>query len=163
MGMSGCFAAIDAPTLERLRASPDKLEAFLYPDDEDGEPEQGACIEKAWHGIHYLLAGDADFVDTPAGWAVLGGTEFGDDKGGRRVRWLAPDDVRRVAAALPGVQMFSDRYAPELMNRDAIYPEGVWVRDGDNARDYLVEHYETLLAFYRAAAERGDGVLLWIS
>ncbi len=163
MGMSGCFAAADLATFERLRTSPNELQAFLYPDNSDGEPEHAAWVDKAWHGIHYLLAGDADFVDTPAGWAIMGGTELGKDKGWDQVRWLTPDNVRLVAAALPEVQVFSNRYAPEAMNRHAIYPEGIWVRDGDNARDYLIEHYETLLAFYRDAAVRGDGVFLWIS
>lgn len=162
MGMAGCFAAVDAPTLERLRASPDEVEAFLFPDDGDSEPEHYAEVDKAWHGIHYLLAGDADFVDTPAGWAVMGGREIGEDMGYGPARWLDPEQVRRVAAALPDVEAFSARYAPEALARNGVYPDVIWLRDGDEAREYLVENYAPLLAFYRDAAARGDGVFLWL-
>jgi hypothetical protein len=162
MGMSGCFAAADAATLERLRASPDEIEAFLFPDDGDGEPEHGACVDKAWHGIHFVLAGDADYVDTPAGWAIMGGREIGDDMGYGPARWLPPEQVRLIAAALPDVDAFSAAYDPEAMTRDGVYPDVIWLRDGDDARDYLVENYALLLTFYREAAARGDGVFLWI-
>lgn len=161
MGMSGCFAAVDASTLERLRASPDQLEDFLYPDDGDSEPENSVCVDKAWHGIHYLLAGDVDHVDAPAGWAVMGGREIGEDMGYGPARWLDPDQVRRVAEALPDVDEFSVRFDPEAMTRNGVYPDVIWLRDADSL-DYLVENYEPLLTFYRDAAARGDGVFLWL-
>ena len=41
-----------------------------------------------------------------------------------------------------------------------IYPDIIWVRDGEEAFDYLIENFGPLVEFYAAAAERGDGVIL---
>jgi hypothetical protein len=37
MGMICCFAAADSATFNALRAEPEKMEAFLYPSDVEGD------------------------------------------------------------------------------------------------------------------------------
>lgn len=162
MGMSGCFAAVDSAALKRIRENPELIERHLFPDDGEGEPAHYVEVDKAWHGIHYLLAGTADTTETPSGWAVLGGVEIGDDMGYGPARVLEPEEVRVVAASLPDEAVFASRFDPRAMSQARIYPDVIWERDGDEALEYLVEYYRPLLAFYRQAAARGDGVFLWI-
>jgi len=161
MGMVGCFAAVDDTTLERLRAEPDALDAFLNPDD-DAPSTHAIDVDKAWHGIHYLLNAH-DHDNEPLRWAIFGGEEFGADQGYGPPRLLHPEQVQRIAGSLIDEAVLRARFAPQAMEAAQIYPQVIWVRDGSEALDYVVANYRELVTFYRAAAERGDGVLLWLS
>lgn len=163
MGMVGCFAAVDAATLRRLKDDPELIDGYLHPDDGDSDPPGYVDIDKAWHGIHYLLSGSADVGAEPMSWAVLGGEEIGDEIGYGPARVMAPEQVHSVAAWLPEDSVFKSRFDPQAMEKAKIYPEQIWVRDGADALDYLVENYRELVAFYKRAAERGDGAILWFS
>ncbi len=166
MGMVGCFAAVAPETLQRLRDDPSLIDGYLHPDDGDSDPPNCIDVDKAWHGIHYLLAGCADVgiePQKPQSSAVLGGEEVGDDIGYGPARFMGPEQVRSVAAWLPDDTVFKSRFDPQAMERSGIYPEAIWVRDGDGALDYLLENYRELVAFYKSAAERGDGAILWLS
>ncbi|KAB8195611.1 DUF1877 family protein [Lysobacter maris] len=162
MGMAGCFAAVDTKTLAELEADPGRIEGYLYPDDGDGDPDNSIDVDKAWHGIHYLLHGSADPGAGPLGQAILGGEPIGDDMGYGPARLLRAERVRTIADALIDVSELRARYAPQAMEAAGVYPDSIWVRDGNEALDYLLEHYRELRRFYRDAAGRGDGVLLWI-
>nr|CAP48980.1 putative integron gene cassette protein [uncultured bacterium] len=162
MGMAACFAAIDQKTSDRLRLNPDELEDYLYPDDGDGEPENYIDVDKAWHGIHYLPTGTSDEGQPPLSWAILGGAELGDDMGYGPARILTPEQVKAVAGALPSEETFKASYAPQAMEAAQVYPDVIWVRDGDEALEYLVENYKVMVEFYQSAASRGDGAILWL-
>ncbi|MCD9029575.1 YfbM family protein [Luteimonas sp. BDR2-5] len=162
MGMAACFAAIDSNTAARLRSNPEEVEGYLFPDDGDGEPDNYADVDKAWHGIHYLLNGSADGGDSPLSWAVMGGAEVGEDIGYGPARILTPEQVKAISDALPSEDAFKASYAPEAMKAAQIYPDVIWLRDGDEALDYLVENYKVMVEFYRSAASRGDGAILWL-
>ncbi len=162
MGMAACFAAIDSATSARLRSNPDEIEGYLFPDDGDGEPANYIDVDKAWHGIHYLLTGSADAGTPPLSWAILGGSEVGEDLGYGPARILTSEQVKAISDNLPSEDVFKASYAPEAMEAAQVYPDVIWVRDGDEALDYLVENYKVLVEFYRSAASRGDGAVLWL-
>ncbi|MBH9579322.1 YfbM family protein [Inhella proteolytica] len=165
MGMVGCFAALPAAQLAQLQSGERSIEDFLYPDDGDGEPEHSIDVDKAWHGLHYLLTGTAWGGDAPLCLAVLGGEEFGPDVGYGPARALTATQVASVAAALAGLpaDKLASRYQPADMAKLEIYPDVIWVRDGAEALDYLLENYQQLVEFYRDAAARGDAVIQWLS
>ena len=162
MGMAACFAAVGSATADRLRSNPDEIEDYLFPDDGDGEPENYAEIDKAWHGIHYLLTGTADEGAPPLSWAVMGGTEVGEDMGYGPARMLTSEQVKAISNALPSEETFTASYAPEAMEAAQVYPDVIWVRDGEEALEYLVENYKVMVEFYRSAASRSDGAILWL-
>jgi hypothetical protein len=160
--MAACFAAISLATANRLKANPDEIDEYLFPDDGDGEPENYIDVDKAWHGIHYLLTGSADGGTPPLAWAVLGGVEVGEDMGYGPARLLTSEQVKMISDALPGEESFKASFAPEAMEAAQVYPDVIWVRDGDEALEYLVENYRVMVEFYRSAALRGDGAILWL-
>ncbi len=43
-----------------------------------------------------------------------------------------------------------------------IYPDVIWMRDGEATLEYLVENYRVMVECYRSAAARNDGLLLWL-
>jgi len=165
MGMIGYFAAVNEDTLSALRSDPSLIEEYLYPNDGDDEAPDSMDVDKCWHAIHYLLTGQPLGGDEPYSLAVLGGEDLGEDLGYGPARFLTPEQVEDVAATLRtvGVDELANRYAPEEMELAEIYPGVIWVKDSENALEYVLENYERLVEFYSAAAERGDGMILWIA
>jgi hypothetical protein len=117
MGMAACFAAVDPETLARLRSDPDSIEAYLYPDDGDNEPPNYMDVDKAWHGIHYLLTGQAEGGPEPLALAIFGGEEFGPEVGYGPARFLSPAQVMAVDAALSALTLedLEQRFVPKDM------------------------------------------------
>jgi hypothetical protein len=116
-------------------------------------------IDKAWHGIHYLLCGKADPDSDIAAQAVLGGDEIGDDDSGYGpARCFAPDLVAQIVAALdrPGLDAeMRARFVPDDMIRLGIYPGG-WPPD---SLAWLTGEFDRLRGFYRDAAAKGRAML----
>jgi len=165
MGMVACFTSVSEETLSRLRKDEDLIEEFLFPDDGESEPENYIDLDKAWHGLHYLLTGEADGGKLPLSLAVIGGEEFGPEVGYGPPRFLSALQVAQVSKALESitVESLSAKFDPQDMEKKQIYPDVIWVRDGSEALDYLLENYQQLAVFYRDAAARGDAVIQWLS
>jgi hypothetical protein len=129
------------------------------------EPLEGThevlSLDKAWHGLHYLLSGTAELEPSAdvASRAVLGGLEIGDDFSGYGpARAFAPEDVAQLAEALGDSRVALDaaaRYDAARMNRLQIYPFG-WDDDG---REWLLSSLRELRRFYADGAAHGRGVV----
>jgi hypothetical protein len=122
-----------------------------------------AYLDKAWHGIHYLLTGEARLGEGPLSQAVLGGTKLWRE---RDLRMLAPDQVAEISAALSAVSFdaFCRRYDANAMMRAEIYPVD-WDEEDEEFSwlDYLESYFADLVVFYRSAARKKFAVLPWIS
>src|SRR6266481_8348981 len=57
-------------------------------------------IDKAWHGVHYLLCGKVEPGSDLASQAVMGGTEVGEDLGYGPARYFEADEVANIAREL---------------------------------------------------------------
>jgi Domain of unknown function (DUF1877) len=165
MGMAGCFAAIDPDTQRKIRNDPSLMEGFLYPDGGDGEPEHSVDVDKAWHGIHFMLTGKAHGGEGPLALAIMGGDEIGEEMGYGPARFLEPKQVQEVAAALEKltIEEFEKGFRPAEMTAADIYPEVIWERDGKDALNYVLENFQQMVVFYRDTAARGDGAVLWLA
>ena len=161
MSMIGNFLRLSSDELAALVADPSSTEAFIYPNDE--EHEDSIDVDKAWHGIHYLLTGDSWGGEPPLANAVLGGTEIGDDFGYGPARYLTADEVHAVAEALKDIaaDAFRVRYVPSELSKNEIYPE-IWDDPDDDAVGYLTTWYETLRDYYIDAAARGQAMLKYL-
>lgn len=161
MGMVGTFTAIPAEMLERFRSNQDSIGEALFPDDGAREPEHHVDVDKAWHGIHYLLTGVAWGGPEPLAWAVLGGEELGPDVGYGPARFLTPSQVQEISTALSRIskEWLASRFNPADMQQQQIYPETIWARDSSEALDYLLEYFQILRNFYSSASTRGDAVV----
>src|SRR5262249_9164400 len=82
-------------------------------------------LYKNWHGLHYLLTGTDDPDATPLGQAILGGKEISgaEDTGYGVPRYLAPDQVKEIAAALALVSEtdLTNRLASPIPSSAQIY------------------------------------------
>lgn len=165
MGMVACFTSLTPEALQELQDEPDLIDEFLNPDDGDSEPPNYIDLDKAWHGIHYLLTGQAEGGPEPHSLAVFGGEEFGPEVGYGPARFLTAEQVSKVADALSQIspEALAERFNPKDMEAKEIYPDVIWVRDGQEALDYALEGYQQLQVFYRDAASRGEAVIQWLS
>lgn len=120
------------------------------------------CIEKTWSGIHFLLNGTADGGKPPLFNVVLGGEETGEDFGYGPARYLTPDQVKEVAAALEPItkKALRARFDARAMAREGIY---TWNEDeGDDQVDDYLDRYAELRAYFVDAARKGNGMLICI-
>ena len=119
-------------------------------------------IEKAWHGVHYLLCGTIDEAPGVLGRAILGGTSIGPDRGYGPARYLTAAEVRELAPALSQItkELLLERYNAETMDRLKVYP-GHW--DDPENREWLAEAFGDVRNFYEKIAAKGNAVLLYLT
>jgi len=159
MGMRLALVMVPPQHVAELQRDGQRVQALLT-DAAATAPDARLKMDKEWHGIHFLLRGDAWSNDGPYGQAVLGGTDIGPDLGYGPARLLNADEVAEIAAALAGVPIdgLRSRYNPVAMG-EFVYP-GVWEAEGDEALVWLLAGFRQLADFYARAAAGGNAVLL---
>ena len=163
--MIGNFRALPDEELQALFANPSRVDQLLY------ESLLGAAangneldVDKAWHGLHFLLTGSAWEGSFPLNFIVAGGEEVGDDLGYGPARGLTSAEVRTVDAALQPLapDELGQRFDAERMTELQIYPDG-WSHDPEGEREYLLDFYADLRAFVHRTAEQGNALLVYLS
>jgi hypothetical protein len=124
-------------------------------------------IDKAWHGIHYLLTGTAWEGNSPLNFLASGGRDVGTvEIGYGPARTLTAAETRELAGALERLddESLRARFAPAEMMKLEIYPE-IWDRDPeeDDALGYLMEYLSELRAAVNTASAQGLGLLITIT
>ena len=158
MGMTWVGYRRPADTARQLLQDPDRVEGLL--DSDDGETSLD--LDKAWHGVHWLLTGSADETAHPTSDAILGGEPVGEDLGYGPPRLLSPARVAAVAGRLAGVghDDLQARLDPAAMQEAGVYPD-IWDEEGV-LESTLEPAVDDLRAFYAAAARAGECVILTI-
>lgn len=155
MGMLWEARAIDADQANRIFADPALLADLL----QEVVGEAALDLDKAWHGLHFLLTGSPFDSTPPLGAAILGGYPFGEDAGYGPARLLDPPGTADVARALSAIDVpaLHDRFDPAELERADVYPQ-IWDEE-DVFEEYLAPTYLDLQRFYAYAAERGLGTV----
>lgn len=119
------------------------------------------ALHKSWHCLHYLLTGKSwEPVESTLDKAILGGEEIADREGVMGygpVRFLGNREVREVAEALEAfpIEARLAAFEPEEAEKARVYVPG---HDAEELKTY----FEMLRDFYREAANKKCGVLLWV-
>lgn len=120
-------------------------------------------LQKAWHGLHFLLTGVPEGGEPPTADAITGGREIPDRDGIMGygpARYLTPEQVREVSTAL---QQVSEKNLAGRFNLDAAIAAKIYaVRDPDDLKDLLF-YFRQLKAYYKRAAAKGNGMLLYFT
>jgi hypothetical protein len=161
MGMVLYLRRASAPDIDRMRATPDQLGDFVYG---DGEPNSDLVdFDKAWHALHYLLTGSADATKSPLS-LLLGDWEtFGQDENGFGGGWIAPPKaLQAFNAALSRITDVDlrARYDPAAMHAEDVYLSDVFVDEGPEALDYLLQSLPELRRFAARCADTNAGAII---
>jgi hypothetical protein len=128
MSMMLQVAAVPEGELDAILADEERLGAIT-----EGEGDDAIAVvdlEKAWHGIHFLLTGTAWEGAGPEASLLVGGTEsphdlgYGPPRGFRAAQVLA---FRDRVAAIDDAEL-RRRFDPTRMIKLDIYP-AIWDRD----------------------------------
>ena len=155
------FAAVAAPA---DRVADLKSAKGVLVESTQRQGDDVLVLVDVWHGLHFLMTGkDFDF-ESPAGQAIMGGKSMGAKGSDEPIRVMAPAQVKAVAVALASLDQrdLSKRFNPQLLERLAIHPVGIWQSDGDAALTHVLSHLRPLVDFYANAAKSGHAVVLQI-
>lgn len=159
MGMYCSLYAVSQEEMNRIRFAPEVIDNFPL-----DKSKPSADLQKAWHGLHYLLTGTGDSGEPPLNFLLLGGEAVGGDCGAGPVRFLSPDEVRKANEALSAIRddLLWFHFDPEEMTAESIYPE-IWEESEEELRDEYTSYFQELKTFLQQATESGLGALIQIS
>lgn len=176
MSMILALTTVEDSTIRRLLEDPEQVWRVLAPDDSDMHPPRpmdlvegeghSTDLDKAWHGIHYLLTGTEWEGTGPAAFLLAGGREVGDvDVGYGPARALSASEVRAAQEHLAGIAdaELRSRFDPADMLEKDIYPT-IWDRapEDDDTLGYLIEYVGILRAFLAETVAQKRGLLIHI-
>jgi len=170
MGMIGCFRLVEPRRLAALLEAPEAIADFLSEEEQLEAPSEDIAdldIDKAWHGIHFLLTGTEAEGSPPLNFLLQGGHPIGDeDVGYGPARGFTREEVRALVQALEPLtpEVLGGRFDPRRMTKLDIYPD-IWNRqeeDADN-REYLLDYYVRLKEFLKHGAERGFALIVYVT
>jgi Domain of unknown function (DUF1877) len=133
-----------------------------------GEPEGiSTDLDKAWHGIHYLLTGSASEGDAPLSFLVSGGRTVGAIHVGYcPARVFTAAETRTILEAIRGIgdKDLRSRFDSGDMTAKKIYPE-IWSRGSPDEETigYLLEHLAIMRGFLEQAVEAELGIVVSLS
>jgi hypothetical protein len=166
-GLLGFLLRFTPITISRAADAPPPV-AGAAPPSPQGAPDESVHLDKAWHGLHFLLTGTADSEEEPGCFVISGGEDIGEDDDGDPVaRLLDPAQVRAFDAFLDTLtpEELRSRFDPERMTALEIYPAVIWTRpeEDDDSLGFLLSAFESLRESIAAAAAAGDSVVITVS
>ena len=155
MGMIWVGYRREEEAARRILEDADLVDELLESDDDVTSVD----LDKAWHGIHWLLTGSAGPGTEVVSSAIFGGEPLGEDLGYGPGRLLSAQSVAAVAAALQGLEpsALRQRMNPPAMDDAGVYP-AIW-HETDVFDTYLAPAFDRLRTFYSAAARSGEAVI----
>ncbi|WP_293933518.1 YfbM family protein [Iodobacter sp.] len=159
MSMIGNFLAIPQDELDALYDESGEIAAVL-----DGEyAAQIIDIDKAWHGIHFMLT-ENSAASSPLAHAVLGIKKIGEeDVGYGPAHGISAASVKEIARGLNAIsdEAFRAMFDVEAMTNSGVYPD-IW-DEGDDALAFLLSNFKVLQRFYTDAAKAGKAAISFLN
>ena len=130
---------------------------------DNGGRRDALDIHKSWQAIHFVLTGDPWGGDPPLANVVLGGQEVGEDLGYGPARLLKPDEVTAVSRELESIddKKFSEMYRNVNFSGADVYAYSSETQ-GDKVLGELLHYFRAIRTFFKNAAAKGDGMLLYL-
>jgi Domain of unknown function (DUF1877) len=155
-------AAIEASPLAKQIAEARERIAVL------GSIEQALDLEKSWHILHYSYTGSMHPTGTP-GDLLMTGEELGEDVGYGPPRLHGPAATRNFSRFLEAQDLKRLQARVDLKKMDATGVYGVPMGPGSPAeyekelREVVGYYFGRLRAYVRGMADKGNGLLTWMS
>ena len=134
------------------------------------DPADEVDLDKAWHGLHFLLTGSAretDGEDTRgalmAAGSSIGGPEW--DVGYGPARSLSPAQTIGLRDALRDLdpEQARRRFDPEAMKAEDVYPPIDWADPEFGGFEWLCDTRDRLLDVVQRAVDTNRCLVIWAS
>lgn len=166
MGMTMTVRKVSEEQLQQLLDEPDLILDFV---DSSVPASQELDLDKAWHGLHFMLTGSDWEGPEPFAYLLAGGEFIGNeedhDVGYGPARGLTSVEVSQFAAALDGLSEseFKARYDSAAMGELEIYPEG-WSNEEkpEEIVEWLATSFNQLKQFVHDAAAEKQALLIYM-
>lgn len=161
MSMIGSYFRVNRDQLEEMLRNPEFVSKTIFKDVKGANTLE---IDKAWHGIHFLLTGDPWGGKPPLKYVVLGWKTLGEeDLGYGPPQYINPEQVKEAAKSLSEVSMdeLRKRYNPDRFFEEEIYPE-IW-DEGEEALNYLLDFFLDIVKFFESAAKNDQAIVFAIT
>jgi len=164
MGMTSNLLRVTDAELQTYLADSTQLETRIY--QESGRDPALVDIDKTWDGIVFLLTGAGlSEAAHPLTRLLFSGQliDAEQDLGYGPAHFLRPAEVAALQpqlAALTAAEL-KQRFDPAKMTELDVYP-GIW-QEGDEAFDYVAGGFATVQEHYAKAAQRGEGMITYLT
>jgi hypothetical protein len=153
MGFYMSLYSVDAESADQLVMAPGRADDTLQRavhrvTGVDPDPQLWCYFDKAWHALHWLLA---RVYGHPLTFLRSGGRVLTDTR--YAIRLHNPNEVGAIQAALTLVPDDELRmaYDANALTRAGVYPDIIWQRDGDVAREYVLTQVPKIRVLLAAA------------
>ena len=167
MGMIGNYFRTDDETIKKIKEGEISFFNCLYDEETDEELNEEAMldIDKAWHMLHYLLAGvDEGPTDNPLSKVVLGGEIFDECEMEYGAWLISKEDVAEACHALKNFskQSLYEKFSIEDMIKKDIYP--VQPEHGkEEMVEYISHYFDDIVDFFNKAKEENEHIIFFIN
>jgi hypothetical protein len=128
----------------------------------DGAEGESCSLEKAWHGLHYLLTGSSFEGEGPLAFLLQGGepADGGDPEDGGP-RFFSAEEVNQLHEAISRVsdQELWSRFDPEEMNSQGVYPT-IWDEPEEELKAEYLMYFGELKKFLAQASRDRQAMLV---
>ena len=159
MGMVIYLRRASPSELQKARAQPDIVQDFAFQTE---DPNLIVDFDKAWHALHHLFTGSGDATDSPLSILIDKTAEIGADEHGFGGFWIIePARMKAFSDALSSLDdaALAAKYDPAAMDREQVYLSDVFVEEGDEALDYVMQGVPALRKFAQNCVQNGDGAI----
>lgn len=164
MSMLLQIVAVADDALRPILADAARINAAL-----EGEGDDAIAmvdLDKAWHGVHFLLTGTAWEGEGPIASLLLGGHASTEDVGYGPARGLTAAEARAFRDALAGLDEaeLHRRFDPKRMTALEIYPD-VWDRGAESEQlfEMLADGVTELRSILDVAVRESAGLIIAIT
>jgi hypothetical protein len=133
---------------------------------EQPDSARTVSLEKAWHGLHFLLTGLVGGGTAPLNFLFEGGAPVGnpDEWGYGPPRLFTPTEVVALHTVLAGInddQLWS-RYDAARMTEDGVYPM-IWDEPEEELREEYLGYFGALKALVADVAANGLALVVVVA
>lgn len=156
MGMICYLRLLSDSEIALLKGNADQVVNLFARDAADGK---SMSLEKAWHGLHYLMTGHSRKGDAPLCFLCHDGEEMGPRLSYGRVRLFRPAFLERLRSALAAL---SDdelwrRYDSDKLAREQIYPD-IWDEPEEDLREEYLSYFRELKQLIERSCREGTNL-----
>lgn len=161
------YLMVDNATLEQLQQASDAERTDLLESISERADAQLVDIGKLWDIIHFVLTkqpATQPVPDEPVSEFVVGVETFSDNEDADFIAFTPWAHIVEIVNALEPINFNKrlEKVSMKSLREQRIFPPNIWQDKKENLDKELIASYDELLAFYNAALDQGNNMVISI-